>query len=600
MRNKSIVLCALLAMATALFHNETLGQLKVNYWESITMGPYAVGHEKMLTIDPSRTYDFTLGDSTVEMQNKPAGRPILLNIYYPVKTSKGGKKISIRDLWQFSGDHSIQHFLKSFENYEYEMAKMYAMDENLSVTDCGGDTSKHTALLSTIMKDYASQVLYAKDGLEPLNDHLPVIIYHQGLGGTFDENILLLEYLASNGFLVLSSSFVNSVSSWSLGVGDTDASLQDIDFIVDLVKSKLSKSKQLFLTGHSFGANTIFSYPVIGKHQVTGIAPLDSDYGYGYYYHMQKSQQPDLKKQTNYVGLPIFAAGRSEAHFRMIDLLDKSQRHFLKINNFKHNDFCAQTIIGAAHCYPYVKDKEHIEWITGCYSEFCAQLLIFFLSTTENMEKAIAFKKTDATKMTIESFPAGKRSAVNSIFQTGQGKCPSNSQLLTLIETEGMQVAGNEWLNCGQVQDTSYFDFDWLSIYEALLTDTSSARAINFLDWYIKNRSMNKRMIGYAYLTYEIAFTDNGDGFHFYKANDVFRWMTNNLPNEIEGHKGLIMCKRVEEYHAAEEDKEKLKGELKSACTAFLARYPDYYNLPIDNQWDETIQSIIRKNSDSK
>ena len=42
--------------------------------------------------------------------------------------------------------------------------------------------------------------------------------------------------------------------------------------------------------------------------------------------------------------------------------------------------------------------------------------------------------------------------------------------------------------------------------------------------------------------------------------------MTKNLPNEIEGYKGIIMCKRVSEYHAIEGEKVKLKEELITTC----------------------------------
>jgi hypothetical protein len=600
MRNYVFNRSMLLALTLLFFDGEVFGQLKTNYWENFQMGPHAVGHRKIVVIDPNRTFDYTLGDSTVEIQNKPAGRPILLNIYFPSKNAKGGKDLTIKDLWQFSGVSEAKHFYKLFQGYEAEMAKMYAIDENLRIQDYSQDTTAYRSTLDKLFDAYASTRLFSKDGLKPLHDQLPVIIYHQGLGGTFDENLLLLEFLASHGFLVISSGFVNGYGTYPPGVGDTDASLLDIDFVIEYVKSNLSKSTQVFLTGHSFGANTIFTYPTVGKHKVTAIAPLDSDYGYSYYYHMKKMQQPYLDNQTNYVDLPIFAAGRSEAHFRMMDLLDKSKRHFLKVTNFKHNDFCSQTIIGAAYCFPYSKNQEQIQWITNCYVELCHHLLTFFQATSTNQGMEIAVGQTDTSKMTLEYIPSGKRSSLNSIFDRGKGKCPSNSQLLSLIQTEGMEAAGKEWLNCGKVKDTAYFDYDWLSVYDALLNDSSTERAIDFLRWFAEHRVDNLNLGGFAFYTYEKSFSDYGDGFHLYKANDIFSWMTKNLPNEIEGHKGIIMSKRVAEYYATEAEKAKFKEELIVSCKEFLTRFPEYLQLPIDNQWDETIQQIIQKNTESK
>ena len=593
---KNIVTCYIILLTCFVFQfsNSIFSQETGNYWGKIKFGPYPVGHKKLITTDPNRTYDYTLGDTTIELINKPLGRPILLNIYYPAKKKKGGSRLTVQDLWQFSGDEGMKYYLQKFESYEAEMAKMYAIDENLNIQDFLGDTTKYNSILENLFKNYASTVLFAKDGLDQLNHNLPVVIYHQGLGGTFDENILLLELLASHGFVVISSSF----SSWHLGVGDTDASIQDIDFILENVVTKFTTNKQVFLTGHSFGANTIFNYPAVGKHKITAIAPLDSDYGYAYYYHMKKDNKPDLEKQTNYVDFPIFAAGRSEAHFRMIDLLDKSKRTYVKMNNFLHNDFCAQTIIGANLCLPFSKNQDRIQWINRGYAELINHLNTFILSMTQNSSKDVVFGQIDSTILKIDFSSSGKRLTINSFYEVGKRNCPSNSQLLSLIQNEGMNVAGSEWLNCKQVQDTAVFDFEWIYLFDALLDDSSTKQALDYLGWFTENRVGNFKLPGFAYFTYEKAFLDYGEGYHKYKANDIFDWMVKHLPNYMDGYKGVIRYKRYAEWDAPIEEKEKLKQELKAYCKDFLKKFPNYFDIPVENYWDESIQKIIRENSE--
>ncbi len=573
-----------------------LAQKDFNYDNGMKWGKYDVGHRKMFGQDTSRTYDYSLGDST--MGNMKYGRPILMNIYYPAKKSKGGQKIVIQDLWQFTGNTQMSHFLKNFQAYELDMSKKYAIDDNLKLNEFTGDTSSYRTTMDQLFKQYSSTNLFSKDGLEPLSQDLPVVIYHQGLGGTFDENILMIELLASHGFLVITSSFVNSDASWTLGVGDTDASIGDIDFIINYTQSSLSYSNQIFLMGHSFGANTIFTYPAVGKHRVSGIIPLDSDYGYSYYYHMNEKNAPDLSNQKNYIDLPIFAAGRSDAHFRMIDLLDKSNRNFLKVNHFKHNDFCAQTIIGAAQCLPYSTQQEQIRSKRLQYQKLNELILTFLKNCLKDNQKNLSSIPLDTNQMILEVVDAGERSLMNARFEIGEKKCPTNTQLLDLIELHGIQIAGEEWLNCNELKDTATFDFEWISIFDALLHEKTTAHAIQFLEFYVLHRPLDQHLGGFAYFTYEKSFTDYGDGFHFYKANQIFKWMTQNVPNEIEGYKGMIMNKRVEEYHAEAEQKERLTSELELMCTALLEQFPNYFNLPVDNDWDETIQRIVKKNTE--
>jgi pimeloyl-ACP methyl ester carboxylesterase len=583
-----------LILNTVISVNQGFSQLNINYWKTMEMGPHLVGIQKMIYLDTSREYDYTFGDTTMSIQNQPKGRPLLINIFYPAKSTNKGREVTIEDLWKFEGDESFQHFLEKFESYEIDMAKMFAIHENLKLNDYKQKNSNHDSLINKLFVSYSTSTIYANKGLEISNNQLPIVIYHQGLGGTLDENLMLLEFLASHGFLVITSSF----STWHPGVGDTEASIQDIDFIIEKIVPRLSANETVYLMGHSFGANTIFNYPAIGKKKVTGIVPLDSDYGYAFTYYMTKDKQPDLEKQTNYESLPIFAVGRSEAHFRMIDLLDKSQRYFLKINGFQHNDFCSQTILGEAHCFPFSENQDKIRLKSRVYIKFCNQILHFLLSAMKNPTKVVRFYSMDPIEMNLEIPPKGKRSAYNSNFKPAIGKCPTSSQFLNIMNDKDIQLACREWLNCSNLKDTSFFNFEWLRLYDAILEDSSTDRAIYFLDFFSKHRNENLKLGGFAFYTCEKAFNDSGSGLHIYKAQEVFDWMIQNKPNEIDGYKGIILTKRVQEYYATENDQLNLKKELINSCKEFLRKFPNYFELPIDNHWDETIQRIIRKNTE--
>ena len=64
-----------------------------------------------------------------------------------------------------------------------------------------------------------------------------IIIYHQGLGETTDENYVLLEYIASNGYIVIYSVFqvgdgANCNDCWFAGLGDNEQTFTNINFII--------------------------------------------------------------------------------------------------------------------------------------------------------------------------------------------------------------------------------------------------------------------------------------------------------------------------------------------------------------------------------
>jgi len=568
------------------------------YGKSDKLGKFPVGHQAVFITDNSRNYDYSLGDSTVLIEKANGNRPIMLQIYYPASSNKGGEDLRIKNLYQFKGDAQSDFFFKQFENYEKEMAKGYAIQENLKINDFTGDTSIYREHIEKLFTEYLNTPLFAKDNLQPLKQALPLIIYHQGLGGTFDENIYLLEFLAAHGFIVVSSSFANSESNFSLGVGDIEASINDIDYIVDYMKSKFQLSDKLYLMGHSFGANTTFVYPEKGKHTLTGMVPLDSDFGYSFSFSHMPDYLPDYSTQKNYQSTPILAAGRTEAHFRMFDLMDKTNRFFLNVENFKHNDFCAQTILGYTYCLPWSKRKSEFELKIKQYVNLCQVILSFLQNTQSNDSNLSLDIASNPSGLKLEKVSRGQRTAYNRPVEPGKGICPNPSQLLSLIDTYGMEKANAEWTNCKQLKDTSYFDFTWFDIYETLVADSTTRRAIQFLDNYSSQRKFNLRMRGFAYFTYESAFVDIGFGFHYYKGKEIFEWMMTNLPNDMEGYKGMVLIKTIEANEATDKEKSLKEKELMEFCNSFTERFPNFYSEPFDNDWDEVIHRLVKRNMD--
>ena len=63
-------------------------------------------------------------------------------------------------------------------------------------------------------------------------------------------------------------------------------------------------------------------------------------------------------------------------------------------------------------------------------------------------------------------------------------------------------------------------------------------------------------------------------------------------------HQTLICLKYFIIFIAAYQSERKIKSEIESMFTALLEQFPNYFNLPVDNDWDETIQRIVKKNTE--
>jgi predicted alpha/beta-fold hydrolase len=232
----------------------------------------------------------------------------------------------LKDFFDFPSNESTAIFFKKLKEYQFQNSKVYAVNQNLSKYDIikEGDTSLAGRDLKRgkIFENYINSKTISYKNAQAIDGIFPLIIYHQGLGGTVDENYVLLEYLASNGYIVINSAFqvgdpTGYSDGWFVGVGEHEQTFADFNFIINYCKkNKISKSNKTFLAGHSFGANFAITYIGQGHKNVTGIIPLDSVFGYVINNFFPKKDNPFTQERIKYYHLlPIFCANRSEAHF---------------------------------------------------------------------------------------------------------------------------------------------------------------------------------------------------------------------------------------------------------------------------------------------
>ena len=115
----------------------------------------------------------------------------------------------------------------------------------------------------------------------PAAGKFPVVIYHPGLGGTFDDNAVACEYLASHGYVVLSSAYEAADSS-SLNIdGDLATSLDDLNFLLRYAATlPFADSCQVAAMGHSYGAQAMLAWRRAPNSPLDAVVFLDSTVEY--------------------------------------------------------------------------------------------------------------------------------------------------------------------------------------------------------------------------------------------------------------------------------------------------------------------------------
>src|ERR1039457_3336486 len=105
----------------------------------------------------------------------------------------------------------------------------------------------------------------------------PVVIHHPGLGGTFDDNAVACEFLASHGYVVLSSAYQAADSSMLNIDGDLATSLEDLGFLLRYASTlSFADVSKVAAMGHSYGAQAMLAWRAGANSPVDAVVVLDS------------------------------------------------------------------------------------------------------------------------------------------------------------------------------------------------------------------------------------------------------------------------------------------------------------------------------------
>ena len=195
----------------------------------------------------------------------------------------------------------------------------------------------------------ATKTLAVKDA-PAASGKFPVILYHPGTGGTYEDNSALFEYLASRGYIVVSSAYPAPDAHSVFIEGDIAGSFADLDFLVNFARTlPNTDADRLGVMGHSYGAWVSFAWTAKEGSPVRALITLDSGFEYDSLSGGPELLQLHMKRNRNNIRAATLRVASTERHphFEYLDpYLKFVPRYEASITSLKHNDYLTHGAIG--------------------------------------------------------------------------------------------------------------------------------------------------------------------------------------------------------------------------------------------------------------
>lgn len=288
-------------------------------------GKYDVGFRHYQTVDSTRTYN-----RIYDWNNKYMPRPIPVSLWYPAAGKpKDAQLMTVLD---------YMAILKTEEEWEY------LPNEQILNWFYYPNTAAN--------QNHLKEQTMAYPEIEPANGKFPVILYAPSYQASSIENFALCEYLASHGYLVISSPSRGTENRFLEGGTEKDMETQarDIEFLIkEVQKLPIAALDQIATMGFSFGGlSNVLSQ--VRNDDIKAIVSLDGSIKYQYgtlkkspffnsakvdvpFIHMAQKAIPEQVLKEDNINPEL------DTKFEFYDSISNSSAYQLKFRNLTHAYF---------------------------------------------------------------------------------------------------------------------------------------------------------------------------------------------------------------------------------------------------------------------
>lgn len=307
-------------------------------WGALRSGPHAVGFKTTWQLDYTRTYNTVFEDSTRYATAK-APRPILINIWYPVRLEGQARPMAYAEYLNIaSSAPRLQKFSRQFAAYNREVMVTELFDKS---------EDELTEQERGAWRNFLETPTAAFRDAPPAPGTFPLLVYRSGAQASYEDNSVLCEYLASHGYVVVGSGFQYADGA-SFGTESGEASMPDIAFLIAYAQQMPQVNwHKIALGGHSAGAQATMRFQARPQSPVDALFLLDTTQDYHSLSNpLWNFTEPVLENTHNFTEPMLVVAGPA-AIFQLMDRLDQAERYYLTIDEVGHNEYISQGIVKA-------------------------------------------------------------------------------------------------------------------------------------------------------------------------------------------------------------------------------------------------------------
>ena len=374
-------------------------------WGGLKSGPYGVGFSTEFRFDHARVYGRSFRDRDEEASPKRP-RPILVHCWYPTAPSSA-QGMRYEEYLQLDPNHpDLQLFIERLIHFNRDVIASEVFRRPWRKLNAGERDA-----FERLMKTQVPAVR----GAPPSEGPFPLVINHPGLGGAFEDNAVLFEYLASHGYVVVNSAYPPENAARVSIDWDLERSFRDLEFLVNVLESESNVDRQrVAVMGQSYGGQAALAWRSEKSSVVDAVVSFDATVEYA------PRDSPGFKPFWDKVGrvrqmtapMLLFAQESGSPRFDHYDDLRYADRYCATVRHLGHNDFLSHGAIGSDYRLALKPDVSEEPPIRESYERVCLTTLQFLNAVLKGDGEAQGFLEdtargagSDTDNLTLEIKP---------------------------------------------------------------------------------------------------------------------------------------------------------------------------------------------------
>jgi hypothetical protein len=391
-------------------------------WGDLRPGPYAVGFRSLYQVDPTRWYDpdYPLDPHAIPVK-KP--RPIFIAYWYPAR-DHAARLLRFNDyLDSHAPGRETADFAKRLAAYNHGVA---------CAEIAGKDSDDLTPDERTACYRLLTINTFAARDARPADGRFPLVVYHAGLGGSYEDNAVLCEYLASHGYIVITAAYSNADSTLLEINYDLATTAADNAWLMRFAHSlPFADTGRLAAVGHSFGAQASLAWHAAPNSPLDAVVVLDTTVEYGgleWPGFAPLKLQLEAGRRSSSPAF-VFAARRRNPQFETFDpYLKFAPRYEATVDHLDHNDFVLHGVLGKTLRI----DRGKVEPARRNYDRVCEHVLKFLDGYVKHDRAALAWLEQRTQGVGLDESFQLRYKAPHPVPPTGR-------QIVSLLDRQGAE-----------------------------------------------------------------------------------------------------------------------------------------------------------------